>query len=198
MSYRIVKATAQNILEHPLDFKWTVQGLGMLRTNLDSNVRFQIWDRELKTPNVTLIHTHPWDFKSLIVQGRLANTRYTVGEHYTAHTTEYVHRGIFCGPGGKLQGKYQLIWLHAGDIEGYGAGDEYSQLASEIHKSEAADGTITVIEKSVASGGNKSAGVFWKNDGGEWVSAEPRPAVESEVWRAIEKAKRVFMEEARR
>lgn len=195
MSFGIVKATAQNILAHPLDFKWTVQGLGMLRTNLDPNVRFQIWDRELKTHNVTLIHTHPWNFTSTIVQGRITNTRYRIMEPYTERTVEHVHRGIQCGPGGKLQGKYQLVWLHADDAETYETGSDYSQLANEIHKSEAADGTITVIEKSVASGGNKAAGVFWKNDGGEWVSAEPRPAEEKEVWRAIEKAKRVYMQE---
>jgi hypothetical protein len=189
MSYsKIVEAAVQNILENPLNYEWTVQGLGMLRTNLSPHVRLHIWDSELRVPNVTLHHTHPWSFDSVIVRGSMINIRYAIVAPGVEGATEYVHRGVACGPGGGLQGKYQILWLLPLAEERYTDGTCYTQSASDIHSSHATDGTVSIITKDVASGGNKAASVFWKNDGREWVSAEPRPAKEHEMWRAVKKA----------
>ena len=64
---------AKHVMENPLEYSWELQGFGMLRTYIDKDTRLQIWLKEFIVPNVTDIHTHPWDFESYIFQGEITN-----------------------------------------------------------------------------------------------------------------------------
>ena len=70
------KETILDILKNPFNYEWEVQGLGMLRTYLNEDTRFQIWNKDLIVEDVTDVHTHPWDFISVILQGKITNHIY--------------------------------------------------------------------------------------------------------------------------
>jgi hypothetical protein len=46
------QASVLQILANPFDYKWTIQGFGMLRTYLDSehSERLHIWDPDIAVP----------------------------------------------------------------------------------------------------------------------------------------------------
>ena len=77
-SHSLSKQLVKAILKSPYELKWSVQGLGMLRTYLSDEVRLHIWDRRLQIPQVSPLHDHPWHLDSEIVAGELRQHRYTV------------------------------------------------------------------------------------------------------------------------
>lgn len=173
-----LKATVQAILERPLVWEWTAQGLGMLRLYLPGpeNLRLHVWDTRLAIPNVSTIHTHPWDFESYVVAGTVRNTRWTEDEGEPYHK-----QSIRCGQGGCVMGTPETVQLHPHPVERWDAGQTYRETADELHSSAPLDGTVTIIRRSVPTGRSADeAFVYWP-DGGEWVSAEPRPATEDEI-----------------
>jgi hypothetical protein len=177
----------ERIILDPPACKWTTQGLGMLRTYLDEKrvYRLNIWDNRLKRPGVSTVHDHPWDFRSWIIAGSIANIRYVeTGEQTPETAHSYVE--IKCGPGGgrvKPQGDIDLQKMLP---EVYGPGQTYVQRRDEIHETFAWDGTITVIER-VFHPDTEHARVFWPR-GRQWVDAEPRAATESEIRHAVDMA----------
>lgn len=162
--------------------KWTVQGLGMLRTYWGSNdaVRINIWDSLLAYAGASSVHSHPWHFKSWIMSGGVINKlleRAPYGE-------EYEEARIVCGtsniePIGSLM-------LHHTRSDVYLQGQQYSMDASQIHDFVAIDGTVTVNLRERVTG--DMASVFYRR---VWVSAEPRPATAEEVLRTVARALRL-------
>lgn len=167
----------KEILEHPLDFEWSIQGLGMLRTYLDPDgvQRLHIWDPVNAVDEVSTIHDHPWDFASEIVSGVVRNQRYVEDLHFGM---PHMAQDIRCGVDGGLIGEPRRTGLQSDLLELYTPGQGYSQLAPELHESFPDAGAVTVITRTFHEQCD-FAHVFWQGE--RWVSAEPRPATPSEV-----------------
>jgi len=176
------RATIKSMLEKPLNYEWSVQGFGMLRTYLDDDKRFRlnIWHSAFTIPNVSIIHDHPWSFDSWIVNGRFTNVRYGISDAPRAGDALYDWQVIKTGPGGGPEGDSGTIRLISrASAEHYVTGDTYHQEASEIHASYYDDGTVTLNDRTRLPDGDH-ARVFWPS-GGQWVDAEPRPARATEI-----------------
>lgn len=189
------KPLAQVILERWQDSEWSLQGLGMLRTYVSKTMRMHVWDSRYRVPGVTMLHTHPWDFESLIVAGAVRQYRYEIA--YTGTRPDplpgvsddaffesigferYVEGTIVCGEGGGECEPPTPVYLRRGEAEVYGEGEMYRQDADEIHESLPDDGTVTLINRTFRAN-TEVAHVYWPH-GGSWVSAEPRPATPEEV-----------------
>lgn len=182
MEFSVLRAMVKHALEMPQQHVWTLQGFGMLRTYLGPELRVHVWDSRYAVENVSLIHTHPWDFESLIVAGRLKNTRYSENEWlpwYLTNPHRFNVQTIACGTGGGLVGHSKEVYLYESSEEIYESGSTYRQIAEEIHKSSPEDGTVTAVLRAFRED-TEHARVFWPV-GGEWVSAEPRRATPAEI-----------------
>jgi hypothetical protein len=173
------QASVLQILANPFDYKWTIQGFGMLRTYLDSehSERLHIWDPDIAVPEVSTIHDHPWDFTSRIFLGQLRNQRYVLD---APHGDKFTTARVRCGAGGGLIGppRQTVIGQPTDSAEHYGPGDMYSQEAPEFHESFPSPGTVTVITRSFLPS-RDIANMCWRT--GQWVSGEPRPATREEI-----------------
>lgn len=154
--------------------EWTVQGFGFLRTYFGSpeqpkKYRLNLWDSRLTVPNVSTIHDHPWDFKSVIIAGHFENQRYQMqNDGNKTHNYAILKTGI----GGMLSNDIKTCSLYPDIPEIYLPGDTYSQKANEIHETKFLDGSVTINERI---GDTEHARVFW-NYPSNWVDAIPRTA----------------------
>ena len=169
-----MKELVRAILQNADRFEWSLQGFGMLRLHLSDRVRVNVWDTTYRVPNVSMMHTHPWDFSSTIVVGQLTNSRYALD----LDGDEFNYAVIQPGPGGGKVNDKGRIRLRRLPMEIYGPGDTYEQQHAEIHLSLPADGTVTLNDRRRV--GEDRAFVFWPI-GQKWVSAEPRQATKLEV-----------------
>jgi hypothetical protein len=168
--------TLIDILAHPMDHEWTVQGLGMMRTYLSDKSRLHIWHSALQTPDVSMVHDHPWHFTSEILLGKVYQYRYV---RDNAFGTPWQEQQIVCGTGGGMVGDPTTINLRKCEKEVYTEGDTYEQKAHELHVSYPLDNTVTVITREYLED-LEHARVFFPLSM-EFVSAEPRPATRAEV-----------------
>lgn len=183
----LARALTRSILEHPHDHEWSLQGFGMLRTYLDGdrNLRLHVWDSRFKVKDVDEIHTHPWDFHSYVVAGKVVNQRFgwlAVEDLLDLARVVKVYRQqeILCGPGGhETPAEPQSVVLVPQSREMVLANDRYSQLAHEIHRSQPDDGTVTIIQREFLDDADHA--FVYIPEGQEWVSAEPRQATKDEV-----------------
>lgn len=181
----VTDAQILEILCHPLDHEWQVQGLGMLRTYLDAEgvERLHIWGRSVALTgyeaDVSTIHDHPWDFTSSIRAGHMVNQRYDLFpyaptvSHFKGFTA-----AIKCGAGGGLLGEPTPTYIMPYTPENCYPGDRYTQEAVEFHESLPVPGTVTTIRRTFHAE-RDVAHVAWYRGG--WVSAEPRPATQHEI-----------------
>jgi hypothetical protein len=180
----IIRMFVKNVLENPWNRQWSVQGLGMLRTYLssDPNIRLHIWHISLVTPGVSKIHTHPWDFVSYVVSGRMMNYKVVESSGDGEKSRLFKKQKLVCGPGGHLCGEPTPVFLSPTDVDFVTPKYTYAQHADEIHCSEFLDGTVTLVQREVPRGrSHDHASVYWAATD-EWVSAEPRPATDEEVY----------------
>ena len=174
------------LLRTPHGLNWTVQGLGMLRAYIDDNkeIRLHIWDKDLIVPEVSTIHTHPWEFTSYIISGEILDTKLV--ESKSEFGQPYFKQSILCGEGGGLEGEPELVHLiNKGGVL-YRRGEQYCLWPDEIHDSQFKDGTVTIIQRKFGEDVDH-AYVYW-DEGEVWGSAEPRPAAKGEIERACNKA----------
>jgi hypothetical protein len=179
----LIALLAKNILENPLapGRNWSVQGLGMMRFYLNPNVRLHIWDRSLRVPGVSPIHTHPWNFTSYVVVGVVDNIKYDVGEK-SGEAASRVQ--IQCGSDAVMTGEVEALRLRIADVKTIRAGYSYWQDSREIHQSQPADGTVTLVVREPLTDPDH-ADVYWFGDGA-WVDAKPRAATNEEVLRVTQ------------
>lgn len=176
-----MRAMVRLILEQPLRHRWTVQGFGMLRMYIPApgqpkRLRLNMWNSKYSVPGVSIMHDHPWDFDSWIINGRFRNVRYVP---VRGPAERYKFMTIKCGEDGCAMSAPQNIELRAMPVEHYSTGDKYHQNADEIHASYYNDGTITLNDRV---GDTEHARVFWKDEPkGYWVDAKPREATEAEI-----------------
>lgn len=174
---RVPKAFVRNLLEHPESTDWTLQGFGMLRCYLEPELRLHVWDSRFRFADVSDLHTHPWDFHSLVVAGVVRNQRFREVTKWEAGHPSYRRQTIRCGEGGGLCGAPEDVRLEGSRFEVLEEGATYTQTAREIHRSVPEDGTVTIIEREFKDD-TEHAYVYFH---GEWVTAESRPATEEEI-----------------
>jgi hypothetical protein len=171
----------KNSLALPLE-DWTVQGFGLLRLRIDDHTRLHIWHSRFRVPDVSDVHDHAqWAFQSTVLAGMLVNVRFV----YSVPTQGpgSVHGAVIkCGADAGIKERLLAGDLVPGAPELYLPGGSYSQEPSEIHRTFAADGTVTLIIQDRRE--VDTARVFWPA-GALWVSARPRPATEQEVSSAV-------------
>lgn len=189
------KHLARQAIRNPGAHTWDIQGFGMLRTRLSEHLRLNIWDSEHAVPDVSLIHTHPWNFSSVVCWGRLTNHVYNSSEE--ADIEEVVKRNpnvlhrrydrytIKPGPGGGLLSEAHSVWLGEVYLQSFGAGQSYHMSAEQIHRSGYTDGTVTLNYRERVG---KDEAYVYELSGKPWVSAEPRLATPEEVGAFMTKA----------
>lgn len=180
-THKVTKELVKAVLSSPSGLKWSVQGLGMLRTYLSPEVRLHVWDSTPRVYNVSALHTHPWHLDSYIVCGELRQCRYKVvgvGD-YLQGTLDYNEATIKCGEGACTMSEPEPVKLFRMPMESYTEGQSYYQSNDEIHESLPEEGTITLVTRTFTED-RDHARVFWQGKGG-FVSAEPRTATPAEV-----------------
>jgi hypothetical protein len=194
MTLSTTQQLTQSILEHPHEREWSLQGLGMLRTYLDpeKTVRLHVWTEAGANEGVSELHTHPWDFSSVVIAGEVLNQRFARKGEVPASAPanigaqKWQQQTIRCGEGGGLEGDPEEILLFALKAEHYPSGTRYRQSACEIHRSKPADGTVSIITRTF--GADTEHAYVYFPVGQEWVSAEPRAATFDEVGRICKNA----------
>src|SRR6267378_4250074 len=167
MSFEITRELVKAVLRSPFDLKWSVQGLGMLRTYLDDNQRYRlhVWDKILRVPDVSPIHDHPWHLNSLIVAGQLIQQRYLIAKEDEVATETLQMVLIKCGEGACTKTDPVKTRVYGQIIEVYTPGESYAQRKDEIHETRASDGTVTIVDRTF-EGDRDTARVFWRGEGG--------------------------------
>jgi hypothetical protein len=176
----------KQILNNATNYKWSIQGLGMLRLYLSDEVRLHVWDNRYRIDSVSPLHTHPWNFTSDIVAGIVRQVRYTRAAHWQSGGLDYSSTLIKCGAGAHTLEEPSTVRLLAAPMETYTQGQNYMQVADEIHESFPENGTVTIITRTFKAD-TEHAYVLWLGNGG-FVSAEPRTATESEVFSITQNA----------
>lgn len=188
---RALKILTAAILDNAQHQKWSVQGFGVLRLYIRDIGRLHIWDSALRYPGVSLTHNHSWDLKSQVIAGVLENTRFTesigglVSGEMMPRWKPYWKQRLLTGYKSKMVSEPTLVALLDHEPEVYVPGDTYHQRASEIHVTNAVDGTITLMERREDVDGH--ADVYWPQDC-TWGTAIPRRATEAEIEATVAKA----------
>lgn len=181
-----LQAMARAILVNAQHYEWSLQGMGLLRLHLAGNCRLHVWDRRYRVPGVSMIHDHlQWALKSTVISGRLVNRRYYDFGLGTFDKATHLFATIKPGYGTFFKHEPKPVILACRGDEEYLPGQSYSQSPSEIHETDADDGTVTIMMKTPTS--DESARVFWPA-GEEWGSAEPRIASAMEVKSIVDNA----------
>ena len=174
----------KHVLENPFDYKWELQGFGMLRTYIDKDTRLQIWLKDFIVPNVTDVHTHPWDFESFIYQGEITNHRWE--ESSGLDGVKFDRCLILTGENAYVKERTQVI-LKVIDNQKYTRGMVYFHEKSVPHRIDFIDGTITILTKLNIQEDSLAYSYVMGIDN-EWVSAAPRPATKEEIQTFIDAA----------
>jgi hypothetical protein len=91
----------------------------------------------------------------------------------------WMRQRILCGEGGGVVGEPEPVYLEEGPMEFYDTGQQYSQQAHEIHNSLPINNTVTLMTREYLDDVDH-ANVYFRQ-GGEFGSAEPRPASRAEI-----------------
>lgn len=151
--------------------QWSLQGFGMLRYYLPGTTRrVHVWG-----DHVSDMHTHPWNFTSTVLSGRLENEIY-VKDPIVGEGSKYYRQKIKTGPGRWLEGDPEEVWMGLRSVALYTPGQRYRQDFEQIHVSKPSHGCVTICEREVPA---DYAFVYWREDE-QWGTAEPRPATPEE------------------
>ena len=172
------KQLVKFILQHALNFKWSVQGLGMLRLYINENIRLHIWDSRIQVPNVTLVHTHPWDLTSEVIAGRIRDVVFTDDE--CADEMIFKKQNIQCGEGACLVGEPENVFLDIISDSVYEEGNQYSHHNTTPHYTSFEDGSVTLNTRDFKE--DTEHAYVYIPEGEEFVNAEPRGATQEQIY----------------
>ncbi len=161
---------------------WTSQGFGMLRLypkSLDGDCRLNFWHTAFRTADNSMTHDHPWHLHSRVLRGTLTNVRYVEVDGAMRGAVKYDKYRIRTGEGGGLVAGMEQVFMAPSLVEVVTAGQEYSQLANEIHLSVPSDGALTINRRERVEGEKEAYSLCPADE--TWTSAEPRPAAEWEL-----------------
>jgi hypothetical protein len=138
----MTKAVVFTLLRHAEDFPWSMLDIGLMGLRLDERreYRLHVWNSSLNAADPP-IHDHPYNFTSAIIVGELTNTRYLE----TAGGDEHIR--FRYSPPNEEQRRSDTVKLSAA-AETLCEGDEYRQLAHELHASWQQPGTVTLVRCS--------------------------------------------------
>ena len=161
---------AVDVLDDPRGVAWEKQGFGMFRCYLDEEriSRLHIWTKDVRVPSVTTIHTHPWDFQSRVLCGRIRNIRYEEVE--TNPDGLWTRRLIVPGPDACKVGDEHRVVLRLRKVDIAQRGEAYEQSYDEIHETFFEEGTVTVCTRRVV---DEDLAYSYRPYYEEWVSAAP-------------------------
>jgi hypothetical protein len=168
----MTKALVFTLLRHAGDFPWRMQEIGLMGLRLDERreYRLHVWNPSLSAGDPP-IHDHPYDFASAIIVGELTNTRYVEsdgGDEHIRHRYSLPH---------EEQRRSDTVRLSAAS-ETFCEGDEYRQLAHELHASWQQPGTVTLIR---CSWGVPRELTVCLRDEASWPSGQARVATREEI-----------------
>lgn len=184
MSFLI--SMVHNILINAHLFKWELWRTGMLRLDIDENTVLHIWDMRYRDENVTLIHDHPFNLSSIVIAGKILNQRYwqySPDARFARDRPElhFKQQRIVCGAAGCVLSEPTALVLQTAPVEIITAGQSYNQEHFVVHKTDAADGTVTLVRRIFPTNVDRySANVYVAGDK-EWGDAKPREATTEEV-----------------
>jgi hypothetical protein len=177
MDFSLTQTLVRTILEHAEDYPWRMQDIGLLGLRLDDRRehRLHVWGPTYSTGDPP-VHDHPYDFTSLVVVGEMTNTRY-VETRYVEEATGEQYTRVRYSPADEDDRATDSLAL-AGTATVFRAGDEYSQLADELHDSRQLPGTVTIIRMAFRDVPVLS--VCTRSDA-PWMSGRSRPAKPDEI-----------------
>ena len=172
MSETVSKALVLTVLQHAEDFPWRMQEIGLMGLRLDDRreYRLHVWDPSHCVGDPP-VHDHPYDFTSTIIAGELTNARYEpdpAGDEYVRFSYS---------PGSEGERRSDTVRLSS-TATTFIEGNQYRQLAHELHASWQQPGTVTAIR------------CFWVEapeltvclrDEGSWRSGQGRDATSEEI-----------------
>ncbi len=164
------KKYAKKVLEDPFRYNWYAQGFGKMATTI-GNAKLHIWDRLLLNPRVPAIHSHSYDFLSLVVVGVVRNLRFS-----EVHGDSWSK--VLVTASGELIDGPSYAALEESPIDVHREGVQYRQASDEVHLSFPDDGTMTLVEWT--GGEPKHMKVYWRGKT-PWVNAKSRPATREEI-----------------
>jgi hypothetical protein len=172
MRETLSKALVLTLLQHAEDFPWRMQEIGLMSLRLDDRRqhRLHVWDPSdcVEEPP---IHDHPYDFTSTIVAGELTNTRFEedpAGDEYVRFRYP---------PGAEVERQSDAVRLSSRATL-FTEGNQYLQLAHELHASWQRPGTVTAIRCSWIEAPTLTVCLREENS---WVSGQGRDATRDEV-----------------
>jgi hypothetical protein len=126
VTFTLDQALVRTILEHPADYPWRMQDIGLLALRLDDRreCRLHVWDPESCVGDPP-VHDHPFDFTSTVIVGELVNTRYVEDPNGIEHRR---HR---YRPGDDDDRRTDSVRL-AASATILSSGDRYRQPATEL------------------------------------------------------------------
>jgi hypothetical protein len=183
MENALNQALVRTILEHAQDYSWTMQEIGLLALRLDNRreYRLHVWDPGHSDGDPP-VHDHPFDFTSRIIVGEMTNTLY----EENARGVEFIR--IRYSPADEKSRRTDTVRLTAVRST-FTEGDQYSQLASELHASRQIPGTVTIIRCAFK---DVSELTVCRSDQSAWISGRSRPATGDEVKRISNTALELF------
>ena len=174
MDIALNRVLVRTILEHAQDYAWTMQDIGLLGLRLDERreYRLHVWDPSYCADEPP-VHDHPFDFTSTIIAGEMTNTLY----RESPSGVEY--NRVRYPPGDEDARRSDTVRLLA-TASTYGEGEQYSQLAHDLHASRQLPGTVTVIRWAFTDVPELTVCRRYEST---WVSGRSRPARPEEVKR---------------
>src|SRR6202048_5244945 len=168
----MTKALVFTILRHAEDFPWRMQDIGLMGLRMDERRgdRLHVWNPSLSGGDPP-IHDHPYDFTSAIIVGEVTNTRYVEDDAGDEHI-----RIRYSVPDEERR-RSDMVRLSAA-AETLREGDDYRQLAHELHASSQQPGTVTLIRCSCGVARELTVCV---RDEASWRSGQARDATREEV-----------------
>jgi hypothetical protein len=174
MDISLHQAWVRGILEHPEDHAWTMQDIGLLGLRLDDRreYRLHVWDPS-SCVGEPPIHDHPFDFTSTIIAGEMTNIRFDEDQSGVEHRRERY------SPSDEGARRADTVRLSR-TATTFAAGDQYSQLAHQLHESRQLPGTVTIIRRTFSTVPELTV---CRRGEAAWVSGHSRPAAPEEVRR---------------
>jgi hypothetical protein len=179
MSETLSKALVFTMLRHAEDFPWKMQDIGLMALRLDDQreYRLHVWDPSSSVGDPP-IHDHPYDFTSTIIVGEMTNNRYEedpAGDEYVRFRYS---------PPAEDQRRSDTVRLSA-TARTFTEGEQYRQLAYELHASWQQSGTVTAIRCSWVEAPELT--VCYRDEG-SWRSGRARDATREEIKTVAAKA----------
>ncbi|HZR14945.1 MAG TPA: hypothetical protein VFC33_17025 [Acidimicrobiia bacterium] len=176
-------AFVREILEHPADRPWVMQGIGLLGLRLDEArvYRLHVWD-PASCIGEAPIHDHPFDFTSTVIAGEITNLLW----EESPSGVEY-QRDRYTPPDEDARATDTVRLTSTSTT--FTAGETYAQRAYQLHSSAQVPGTVTVLRRTFRDVRELTV---CRRPGSPWISGASRPASPDEVRRITAAARNLL------